>query len=194
MAKLVKSLLAVWENLILWRRKWQSIPVLLPGEFHGQRSLMGFSSQGHKESDTEWLSPSSLTVYGWFLCYPEFPLGHPWGWLQGLRAWRKTASVFYQKGRQHLCLLNWQAGNLLLFFGHTLNSDSWVLCSAMSDRHGLSPARLFCPWNFPGKNTGEDCHLLLQGIFLIQGSNLYLFRLLHWQADTLPLTLCGMTV
>ena len=22
-----------------------------------------------------------------------------------------------------------------------------------------------CPWNFPGKNTGVDCHFLLQGIF-----------------------------
>ena len=29
--------------------------------------------------------------------------------------------------------------------------------------HGLYPARLLCPWNFPGKNTGVDCHFLLQG-------------------------------
>ena len=27
------------------------------------------------------------------------------------------------------------------------------------------------PWNSPGKNTGVDCHSLLQGIFLTQGSN-----------------------
>ena len=27
-----------------------------------------------------------------------------------------------------------------------------------------------CPWNSPGKNTGVDCHSLLQGIFLTQGS------------------------
>ena len=40
-----------------WRRKWQPIPVLLPGEFHGQRSLVGYSLWGHKESDTtEWLT------------------------------------------------------------------------------------------------------------------------------------------
>ena len=31
------------------------------------------------------------------------------------------------------------------------------------------PARLLCPWNFPGKNTGTDCHFLLQGIFPTQG-------------------------
>ena len=38
----------------------------------------------------------------------------------------------------------------------------------MSD---CSPARLFCPWDFPGKNTGVGCHFLLQGIFSTQGSN-----------------------
>ena len=31
--------------------------------------------------------------------------------------------------------------------------------------------RLLCPWDFPGKNTGVDCHFLLQGIFPTQGSN-----------------------
>ena len=28
--------------------------------------------------------------------------------------------------------------------------------------HGLLPARLACPWDFPGKNTGVGCHFLLQ--------------------------------
>ena len=37
---------------------------------------------------------------------------------------------------------------------------------------GLQPARLLCPWDFPGKNTRMGCHALLQGIFLTQGSNL----------------------
>ena len=41
---------------IPWRRKWQPTPVSLPGKFHGQRSLAGYSPWGHKESDTiEWL-------------------------------------------------------------------------------------------------------------------------------------------
>ena len=40
--------------------------------------------------------------------------------------------------------------------------------------HELQPAGLLCPWNFPSKNTGVGCHFLLQGIFLTQGSNLYL--------------------
>ena len=53
--------------------------------------------------------------------------------------------------------------------------------------HRLLPTRLFCPWNFPGKNTGVGCHFLLQGIFPIQGLNWYLLGLLHWQADSLLL-------
>ena len=35
-----------------WRWEWQPTPVFLPGEFHGQRSLVGYSPWGHKESDT----------------------------------------------------------------------------------------------------------------------------------------------
>ena len=38
-------------DLIPWRRAWQPTPVSLPGESHGQRSLVGFSPWGHAESD-----------------------------------------------------------------------------------------------------------------------------------------------
>ena len=31
--------------------------------------------------------------------------------------------------------------------------------------------RVLCPWGYPSKNTEVDCHILLQGIFLTQGSN-----------------------
>ena len=38
--------------LMRWRRKWHPTPVLLPGKSHGQRSLVGYSPWGRKESDT----------------------------------------------------------------------------------------------------------------------------------------------
>ena len=38
-----------WVGKIPWRRKWQPNPVFLPGESHGQRSLVGYSPWGHKE-------------------------------------------------------------------------------------------------------------------------------------------------
>ena len=37
---------------IPWRRAWQPTPVFLLGEFHGQRSLAGYSSWGCNELDT----------------------------------------------------------------------------------------------------------------------------------------------
>ena len=50
---------------------------------------------------------------------------------------------------------------------------------------GLWPARLLCPWDSPGKNTGMGCHFLLQGNFPTKGLNPHL---LHWQMDSLPLS------
>ena len=41
-----------WVRKIPWRREWQLTPVFLPGEFHGQRSLEGYSPWGCKELDT----------------------------------------------------------------------------------------------------------------------------------------------
>ena len=35
-----------------WRRKWLPTPTFQPREFHGQRSLAGYSLWGRKESDT----------------------------------------------------------------------------------------------------------------------------------------------
>ena len=54
--------------------------------------------------------------------------------------------------------------------------------------YGLQPTRLLCLWDFPGKNTGVGCHFLRHGISQTQGSNPCL---LHWQADSLPLSHLG---
>ena len=54
---------------------------------------------------------------------------------------------------------------------HSVMSDS--LFTPLSKRVShFEPARLLCPWNSPGKNTGVGSHSLLQGIFLTQGLNL----------------------
>ena len=61
---------------------------------------------------------------------------------------------------------------------------SCVRASVMSDS---LPARVLCPWDSPGKNTGVGCQALLQGIFPTQGSNPCLLCLLHWQGGSLSL-------
>ena len=49
-----------WIRKIPWRRPWQSAPVFLPRESHGQRSLERYSSWGHKETEAHNLSYSQL--------------------------------------------------------------------------------------------------------------------------------------
>ena len=52
-----------WAWKIPWRRAWQATPVFLPGESHGQRSLVGYSPWGCKESDmTEQLNSDIKVV------------------------------------------------------------------------------------------------------------------------------------
>ena len=46
----------------------------------------------------------------------------------------------------------------------------WVMSNSLWP-HGLWPARLLCPWDFPGKNTGVGFYFFLQGIFSTQESN-----------------------
>ena len=67
--------------------------------------------------------------------------------------------------------------------GHTTLSTHIPLICAVAqsfltlyDPVGCTTRRL-CPWDFTGKNTGEDCLSLLQGIFLMPGLNLSLTSL-----------------
>ena len=95
---------------------------------------------------------------------------------------------------------------LLLRTDHSLSLEIWLAGSfcyilkctvCMLSRVQLSVT----PWtvahqsplsmSFPGKNTGVDCHFLLQGIFLTQGLNPCLSCLLPWQVDSLPLRHLG---
>ena len=51
-----------WVRKIPWRRAWQPIPVVLPGKSHGQRSLVGNSPSGDKESDRTEVTQHDLAV------------------------------------------------------------------------------------------------------------------------------------
>ena len=57
-----KTQVQSWVGKIPWRREWLPTPVFKPGEFHGQRSLVGYSPWDHKESDmTEQLNTHTHT-------------------------------------------------------------------------------------------------------------------------------------
>ena len=52
-----------WDRKIPhWRRIWQPTPVFLPGESQGQRSLVGCSPRGHKESDMTKHAQKEITT------------------------------------------------------------------------------------------------------------------------------------
>ena len=50
--KIMSLLFNMLSRLVIWRRQWHPTPVLLPGKSHGQRSMVGYSPWGRKESDT----------------------------------------------------------------------------------------------------------------------------------------------
>ena len=51
-----------WVGKIPWKREWQPTPVFLTIEFHGQRSLVGYSPWSRKELDTtEQLTQWNIT-------------------------------------------------------------------------------------------------------------------------------------
>ena len=54
-----------------WRRKWQPTPVFLPGESHGQRSLVGCRPWGRIESDT-------TEATWWWQAFFMDQLSHPY--------------------------------------------------------------------------------------------------------------------
>ena len=70
MAQMVKNLPAMqetrlhsWVRKIPGRSEWLPTPVFLPGKFHGQRSLAGYSLRGLKELDTTEQLTFSLHIF-----------------------------------------------------------------------------------------------------------------------------------
>ena len=108
-----------WVGRIPWRREWQPTPVLLPGEFHRRRSLMG--PWGRKELDTaEWrtlplsrrdmredFSPmcrhsKMIAIYepGWKLLPGSKPSCNPRSWTSSFRTVTNKCLLFKQLSLQ----------------------------------------------------------------------------------------------
>ena len=52
-----------WVGKSPWRRKWQPTLVFLPGEFHGQTSLVGYSPPGHKRVRHDWAINTFIFIF-----------------------------------------------------------------------------------------------------------------------------------
>ena len=64
-----------WVRKIPWTRKWQLTPIFLSGNFHGHRSLAGYSPWGHKELDMKPLERARLIAVVVFQERAETSLG-----------------------------------------------------------------------------------------------------------------------
>ena len=95
-----------------WRRKWQPIPVFLPGKFHGQRSLVGYSPGGcrvrHNWTPTHTMPPPLST----FLPDQTLGLCRDYFWNLILRFHRSALEVLLVPAWEPGCLcfaaLSWQ--------------------------------------------------------------------------------------
>ena len=65
-----------WGGDIPWRRKWQPIPVFLPGKSHGQRSLAGYSPWCCKSVRCNWACTQAFIVLS--LCKASWAFSMLW--------------------------------------------------------------------------------------------------------------------
>ena len=105
------------------------------------------------------------------------------GSLDGRGVWGRMDT--YRCMAESLCCPPETITTLLISYRCCLVAKS---CPAPLQPIDSNPDRLLCPWDFSGKNTGRDCHFLLQVTFLTQEQNPHL---LHWQVDSLSLDHLG---
>ena len=85
-----------WVGKIPWRRGWQPTLVFLPGESHGQRSVVGYSPQGHRASDITFISLLPLN-------YASFTEGASLENQSPSSHFDNTVSVFFLYMNRYLC-------------------------------------------------------------------------------------------
>jgi len=127
-------------------------------------SLWGLYDQSHNQSDSACMHHTYIQNLG---------KQYWWTYLQRRNGDADVGNGLVDTAGEGEARTNWEGSIDVYTLTHS-QSHSDVSDSLRA--HGLQPARLLCPWDFPGKNTGVGCHSHLQEIFLIQGSNLSLLH------------------
>ena len=119
-----------------------------------------------------------LTTTNWALNVSFSFTGQAWVFIWLVPCpWARSS--FKQRPRfypERACVPSTHIPKPVLLFSHQVVSDSL-------QPQELKHARLLCPWDSPGNNTGVGCHFFLQRIFLTQESNLgllYWRQILYW--------------
>ena len=126
-----------------WRREWQPTLVFFPGEFHGQRSLVGYSPWSRKESDTtKWLSLYFTKLY---VSTPKSELPTFIAPLQMVKALREKVTNDANELTINRCLspvISWQCSHSSIFslipaVPNLLNTSQ--VCSLFLRKEGFPP-------------------------------------------------------
>ena len=150
---------------------------------------MGFLFLSSFISHSLWFCGSRLDLLFVFLTSTVLCCQHP-------TLWKKCAAIIFSYLLDTYCFLvnSSQQEKFKVLIHYSFQQH--LLHSSKCFPHGVGlichpmPARIPCPWDFPGKNTGVSCRSLLQGIFLTQGSNPHLLHcrqiLYHWATREAP--------
>ena len=125
------------------------------------------------------------------------PIRWTWVWASSRSWWwtGKPGELQSMGSQSQTQVSNWTEMNWSL-----KRSKISMLCHAMLSHfrrawlfatYELGPSRILCPWEFPGKNTGEGCRALLQGIFQTKELIPYLWCLLPCRQVLYPPSLLG---
>ena len=119
--------MATHSSILAWRMEWQPTPVFWHGEFHGQRSLVGYSPWGHKKLGHDWAT----------FTFGEF--GGFKAWVTHLFAW-PCNKLFSIPNSQHF-------GIVWLLHGAWSNTTTRPSKSHSSFINHIIPKAIFnCPW------------------------------------------------
>ena len=150
-----------------WRRAWQPTPVFLPGDSHGQRSLVGCSPQGYKEViEATWHARHREGAVG-----PWSPLGDPGVFTVGLGETGGAGMDGSLRSVLQPRAVEWEWGSpcLLLPRGHTAGEGA---TGTQAPPRPLDPGFLVSAL-FSGLPGPEACFFFFPGMGFVFSSVLW---------------------
>ena len=159
-----------------WRRKWQPTPVLLPGKFQGQRSLVGYSPWDRRvrhECATNFHIHFQMVMGR---ASGKAPAEVTWFW----SCWDSAVGSCHCMSLLHFATRPLREGSRFAHSvseNHSVMSDSFAIPWTVAHQAPLS-------MGFPRQEYWSSLPFPSPGFFPNP-------HLLHWQADSLPLSHWG---
>ena len=181
-----------WVRKIPWWRKWQPITVFLPGNFHRERSLSGYSPWGHKDLDTtERLSHThGSRLYLWPLPQGKKQTTKQTSVCRLRQRWRLSLQVFFFSSFYWIIFSLWDNFLFILIQSpkdHLL-FECWNLTQyIIAEEKAMATHSSTLAWKIPW--TEEPGRLQSMGSLRVGydwASSLSLFTFMHWRRKWQP--------